>query len=120
MGLSIRLTINPDQITATQWTAVYDESLLLLTHFLLPLIRFAEETAHGQTRYLYTTKIVERAGTPDEHWHIIGDWHSRQHAESFRLYRQRDRQFGTRSLAADRDILWAEGGRAGYPIGFLY
>ncbi|HRW08156.1 MAG TPA: hypothetical protein P5121_23800, partial [Caldilineaceae bacterium] len=117
MGLSIHLTINPTKITATEWAAVYEESLLLLTNFPLPLIRLTEARAHGEKRYLYTTAIVERVGTAEEHWRVIGDLQSRQYAESFQLYRDRERQFGTRQHADDSDILWAEGEGIHYPTG---
>ncbi len=117
MGLSIRITINPDDITAEQWAAVYDESLLLLAKFPAPLMRLVEETRHGQKCYVYTPDIVEGRGTSDENWRISGDLVSYQHGETFDLHRKQMREFQERRNDDDRDVLWVDEEDLHYPTG---
>lgn len=120
MGLTIRVTINPEAITAEQWAAVYQESLLLLQKFPVPLMRLVEETRHGQKCYVYTSEIVQGQDTSDENWRISGDLVSYQHGETFDLHRQKTREFRERRIDDDRDVLWADGADLHDPTGNGY
>ncbi|MBI4910706.1 MAG: hypothetical protein HY820_44240 [Acidobacteria bacterium] len=73
MGIYVQLEVNPSRITAKQWEDFYQESLILLRRFPVPLMRLmAQETPTG-TRLVWTAAIVERQGMPDEHWVVDGD-----------------------------------------------
>jgi hypothetical protein len=120
MGLTIRVTINPDAITAEEWAAVYEESLLLLEKFPVPLMRLVEEARHEQKCYVYTPAIVEGRGTSYENWRISGDLVSYQHGETFDLHRDRAREFRERRNEDDRDVLWADGDDLHDPTGNGY
>ncbi len=109
MGIYVRLDVNPNGITASQWEAVYEESLLLLERFPVPLMRLAAREAVGGTRLVWTGDIVDRRGTPDECWSVTGDLETNRRAETFRLYRQVDRQFRYCRAFVDKDVLWRAG-----------
>ncbi len=117
MGLFINLNVNPQHIEPQQWEATYDESLLLLKRFPLPLMRFTSEEVLGQKRRVFTSSIVQGESTADEHWQICGDMISYRYAESFRLYR--DLHALTKSKSVWRDG-WERNSKPSFGVALTY
>ena len=106
MGIYVRLEVNPSRITAKQWEDFYQESLILVQRFPVPLMRLMKQETPLGTRLVWTGAIVQRQGMPDEHWVVSGDLETNLRAETFRLYRLFERQFHRRLKLADKDVLW--------------
>ena len=109
MGLVIHLNVNPHDIEPQKWEETYQESLLLLQNFPVPLMRFKiserHEERYDEQLYVYTDAIEMNEGSPTEHWEICGDLLSYRYAESFRLYRHLDQQIKSRVEWDARDVL---------------
>lgn len=117
MGLFIHLYLNPKGISPEEWERVYQESLTLLRSFPAPLIRLKREEIGSKKRFVYTSDVICDAGTQDEHWMVIGDLVSLQHAEDFRLYRYPETQFKHGGKGNDLDVLWADADSLNYVDG---
>ncbi len=105
MGLFVNLYVNHHSIPDESWEKTYQESLLLLEKFPIPLMRLQREEIRGQKRNVFTTHLIKEENTSDEHWEIDGDLLSYQQAESFRLRRH---FFKKNSEYDHKHILWAE------------
>jgi len=104
MGLFVDLYVNTHDISPESWEKTYQESLLLLERFPLPLMRLQREEIRGQKRYVFTTHLIENKDTPDEHWEVEGDLLSYQRAEPFQLSRYHKQHDNKHD---DKNVLWA-------------
>ena len=110
MGLYIFTTVNFNKkVTARAWENAWQESLHLLRQFPAPLVRIKWEEVEGHQRIVFTRQVVDKPGTPDEQWHVVGDALSKKRAESFILHRHRAACLPDRAAySKDRDVLWAD------------
>jgi hypothetical protein len=109
MGIYIRLNVNPTGITQEDWESVYNESLVLLAKFPVPLMCLRiDKRSDGERRMSWASRLLEDEGTKDECWRVDGDSESNLRGETHLFYRNVDRQFGRGRpvLAPDKDVLW--------------
>jgi len=111
MGLFVRLAIKPDRIAPGQWREVYEESLALLQGYPGEMMGHESVITDSGEKALHTKNLEHHPDDPvQRHWHVVGDWGSKQHCESFIFYydlahyRSKERTPQSRDNKAD-DIL---------------
>lgn len=104
IGTYIRLSILPNNISNSEWENVYDESLELVK---------AYPFAHEEDRKFWGFRVPVYAQTnekfnPERYWTIMGDLHSKQYGETFRLYRDLNKYKARQGTGEGKDILLEE------------
>ncbi len=88
MGISLYLSILPQELDPGAWEAAWDESLTLLERFPLGLLANALEWVGETPRIVHTRRLEQEAQDPTErHWHVVGDATTLRLGESFLVYR---------------------------------
>lgn len=87
MGIYIRLSIQPHKISSEAWRSAYEETLVVLRESPVELMGMKSQSSKICNRTVYTRDIEN---DPEDfcsrHWHIVGDYGSRETAESFEMY----------------------------------
>lgn len=91
MGVYLRLTIIPSRITSAEWLDVYEDSLALLHGYPGEMMGILYEEIGSVERRVYSRTIEHDVDDPEQrHWHVVGDFKSKQTGESFTFYADRD------------------------------
>jgi len=91
MGVYLRLTIIPSRITSAEWLDIYEDSLALLHGYPGETMGIKYEEINSAERRVYSRTIEHDVDDPEQrHWHVVGDFHSKQTGESFTFYSDLD------------------------------
>jgi hypothetical protein len=104
MGVYITLAIVPNRITPEAWRETYEESLALLRGYSGEMMGIQREQIKAAERRVYSRQIERHVDDPKQrHWHVVGDFASKETAESFIFYYDPDhyRARGSRSKSDD-------------------
>lgn len=111
MGVYIDLAIMPIRITREAWLDVYNESLVLLQGYPGEMMGIQYEEINSAERRVYSRKIEHDVDDPGQkHWHVVGDFKSKQTGESFVFYSDLDnyrarKNFSESHADEDEDII---------------
>lgn len=87
MGVYLRLAIIPNRINHDEWREIYEESLALLQAYPGEMMGIQLERINSAERRVYSRKIEHHPDDPKErHWHVVGDFKSKEQGESFVFY----------------------------------
>ena len=110
MGVYVNLTIVPSRITPEAWQEAYEESLALLRGYAGEMMGIQFEQISSTKRRAYSRRIEHHIDDPKQrHWHVVGDFASKETGESFILYSDlehyRDRGSHSKSEEEINDII---------------
>ncbi len=110
MGVYITLAIIPSRITHEAWRETYEESLALLRGYSGEMMGIQREQIKTAERRVYSRRIEHHVDDPKQrHWHVVGDFASKETGESFILYSDlehyRDRGSHSKSEEEINDII---------------
>lgn len=87
MGVYIGLDILPGKIDRAIWHDVYQESLTLLQAWPAGIMGMRHQSVADIERRVYSRWIEHNTdNSKQRHWHVVGDFESRERGESFALY----------------------------------
>lgn len=87
MGIYVTLAIVPSRITHEAWRETYEESLALLRGYSGEMMGIQFEQINSTERRVYSRKIEHHVdGLKQRHWHVVGDFASKESGESFIFY----------------------------------
>jgi hypothetical protein len=104
LGTYISLSILPKNISNSDWEDVYEESLKLVKSFPFAHVEEREYWGFKVPVYAHANEKI----IPERHWAIMGDLHSKQYAETFRLYKDLEKYKAQQKYRVKRDILLEE------------
>ncbi|MCI0695997.1 hypothetical protein L0337_28855 [candidate division KSB1 bacterium] len=110
MGVYVNLTIVPSRIAPEAWQEAYEESLALLRGYSGEMMGIQFEQINSTKRRVYSRRIEHHIDDPKQrHWHVVGDFASKETGESFILYSDlehyRDRGSHSKSEGEINDII---------------
>lgn len=111
MGILINLSVIPEAIAPDEWQEVYFESLALLKGYPGEMMGVQRERINSAQRRVYSRKIEHHLHDPTRrHWHVVGDFESKERGESFVFYLDINHYGSRRSkrdegLSEDDDII---------------
>lgn len=110
MGVFIRLAVVSERIGPEEWARAYDDTLQLLQKHPSQLMSIARQQRFGVEVITYVRALEhEDDDSRQRFWHVVGDFRSKRHAESFQMYRApawakpRSPEPAARSMALSRD-----------------
>lgn len=87
MGISINLSFIPEPIAPDEWEQIYSQSLALLNGYPGEMMGIQRERINSAQRRVYSRKIEQHLDDPTRrHWHVVGDFESKERGESFVFY----------------------------------
>ncbi len=107
MGISINLSIIPEPIAADEWQEIYTQSLALLNGYPGEMMGIQRERINSAQRRVYSRKIEHHLDDPTQrHWHVVGDFKSKERGESFVFYQDLDHYRASDEMVSpDEDII---------------
>jgi hypothetical protein len=104
MGVYISLAIMPSRINHEEWRETYEETLALLQGYSGEMMGIQREQINAAERRVYSRQIEHHVDDPKQrHWHVVGDFASKESGESFIFYYDLDhyRARGSRTKSDD-------------------
>jgi hypothetical protein len=87
MGVYVSLKIMPQRISNDEWHEVYEDSLALLKACPEEMMTIERTQKYSVKRTVYSRQIEHDRNNQDKrHWHVVGDFKSRETGESFTFY----------------------------------
>lgn len=110
MGVYVSLKIMPQWISNNEWHEAYEDSLSLLKSCPEQMMSIEVERKYSVERKVYSRQIEHERDNPNKrHWHVVGDFKSKETGESFILYYDLNRYISGRSRLSksvkDSDII---------------
>lgn len=102
MGIFVRLAIMPHKISPEEWSKAYAETLFFLEECPCDLMGITGEEIGGKERTVFSRKLDHGSC-----FQVMGDFQSREWAESFIMYKDLKQYSERRSAGHQEDILAA-------------
>lgn len=87
MGIHVHLSINPRDISASDWESTFAETLSLLSAWQPALLALNHRELYGVKLPVYTRSLLRNEGTAKECWRVVGDRQSMRMGETHELAR---------------------------------